>query len=83
MISHADEIDTTVNTHGNETAVEVLRKSQKPVLFSLHGVACNRIKAAEIYKKIREHFLIIAVDHRGRYTITIIWKYSVNKPDVT
>lgn len=65
MILHDQEPFSDLQ-HNIQTAADILKKTQKPILFMLHGVACNRIKAIQPYKQLRKHFLVISVDHRGK-----------------
>lgn len=65
MILHENE-PHPIRDHDIATATEILRQTTKPILFFLHGVACNRVKAIQPYKQLRKHFLIISVDHRGK-----------------
>lgn len=66
MILHEHETFSDIQ-HNIEFASDILRKTQKPVLFMFHGVGCNRIKAIQTYKQLRKHFLVISVDHRGKF----------------
>lgn len=67
LIVPEDEVtSTSVTSHGISTATQLLADTQKPVLLYLHGVACNRVQPIKTYKVLRQFFLIIAVDHRGK-----------------
>lgn len=44
---------------------KILKESRFPILFYLHGVACNRILPQNGYRQLRKHFLMIGVDYRG------------------
>lgn len=59
-------MDTTLKSHDISTAGELLNNTKKSVLLYLHGVACNRALPVATYNVLRQFFLIIAVDHRGK-----------------
>lgn len=62
LVKPEDEINST------ETDVAtILKQTKHPVLFYLHGVACNRILPQVGYKKLRKRFLMIGIDYRGLY----------------
>lgn len=67
LIIPADEMKSTlITSHGNATARQLIAETKKPVLLYLHGVGCNRVQRIPTYKVLREFFLVIAVDHRGK-----------------
>lgn len=68
LILPEEEVGSTLITaHGISTASQLLADTQKPVVLYLHGVACNRAQPIPSYKALRKFFLIVAVDHRGKY----------------
>lgn len=54
------------NSSSNDVS-QIIQESQYDILVYLHGVYANRAKPIAQYKVFRKKFLVLAIDHRGRY----------------
>ncbi|XP_060520278.1 lysophosphatidylserine lipase ABHD12-like [Cylas formicarius] len=62
LVLHQDDMNMS---NSSNNVADIIKNSDKDILLYLHGVAANRAQPVKQYGVLRQHFLIIAIDHRG------------------